>query len=344
MNRLFLLLVCVLLSAAAVGQQRFRVMEYNVENLFDTIPDESRDDREFLPAGSRGWTSGRYWAKIGKLSRVIAAVGEDVPPAIVALCEVENDTVLHHLLYRTSLRRWKYDYVISRSPDRRGIDVALLFRPNVFRPTGLSAIRIPYDTEKDERPTRDILHVTGRLVSGDTLDVLLCHFPSRSGGQLLTEDYRCRAARLLKAHADSLKFCRIRPAILMLGDFNDEYSDKSIADCLQATSAKNAKADSINTAGYYVLSAQKSAPDGVCGTYKWRGRWNQLDQIIVNGLLLRPEARLRTSWSDCRIVDFPFLLTEDKHHGGLKPHRTYNGPVYSGGFSDHLPMVVDFYF
>ncbi len=327
MNKYFLLLF-LLFSCTVAAQKRFRVMEYNVENLFDTLHTEGKEDTEFLPEAERRWTSARYWGKVERIKRVIAAVGEDVPPDLIAFCEVENDSVLHHLLRRTALRRWNYRYIISRSPDRRGINVALVYRPNTFRPHAVSALRIPHEAPA-ERPTRDILCVSGTLPCGDTLDVCVCHFPSRSGGKQLTEPYRCRTAERLKQHADSLMQVREKPALLLLGDFNDEPSDKSLRHILRALPPSDGE-------NLCLLSADKETAQGIRGTYKYRGFWNRLDHIIVNRRLLSSESALRTSPTDCRIVDFPFLLEPDATHGGVKPKPTYLGTFHRGGFSDHL--------
>lgn len=336
----FLLVCTFVLPMHGQDLRRFRVMEYNVENMFDTLRNDGRDDAEFLPQAEREWNSDRYWRKIGMIKRVVAAVGGLVPPDLVALCEVENDSVVCDLIRKTGLRRWNYKYVISRSPDRRGINSVLLYQPHSFKLLSKAAVRIPYDPNK-ERPTRDILHVTGCLLTGDTLDVLLCHLPSRAGGQKATEVYRERVCRLLKSRADSLVRVRERPAILMLGDFNDEYTDSSIRCCLQAEMPSPSAP--LERERLYVLSAGKDAGQGITGTYKYRGNWNQLDQVIVNGRLLLPEAGFSTAWDKCWIAAYPFLLKQEAD-GSVRPWSTYRGTYYSGGFSDHLPLVVDFYY
>ena len=345
MNRpvvLFVLLLLIGLSFSKLyGQRHLTVLEYNVENLFDTVHAEGRADEEFLPKAPRQWTSQRYWKKLGQLNKVIAAVGGLTPPDLIALCEVENGDVLEDLTQRTALRRWQYKYVVTHSPDERGIDVALLYQPHTFRLLSKVSERIPYNIYNNESPTRDILHISGEVLSGDTLDIFLCHFPSRAGGEPQRESYRCRAAALLKQKSDSIMGLRQQPAVLILGDFNDEYSDPSISEVLLARSPQETK--SFSSDSLYVLSAQKTARDGIRGTYKYKGDWSQLDQIIVNGRLLQEESSIFTKWSDCHIVDFPFLLQTDKAHGGKRPRSTYRGTFYNGGFSDHLPMSLRLY-
>lgn len=336
------LLAAALLSARVRAQgHRFRIMEYNVENLYDTCRAAGHDDREFLPTSERRWNSWRYWRKLGQLCRTIAAVGGDAPVALVGLCEVENDSVLRDLTQRTLLRRLGYRYLVSHSRDVRGMNVALLYLPELFLPVSRDSLRIPYDSRR-ERPTRDILHVAGELQTGDTLDVFLCHLPSRRGGSSLTAGYWRRAARLLRSRVDSLAACRRRFSVVILGDFNDEPRDHSLRTELAATPppADSARTD-YGARRLYVLSARLKAAGGVAGTYKFRGRWNRLDQFIVNGPLLHPAAPLRTAEAHCRIFTAPFLIEADPTNGGVKLNRTYLGPAYHGGLSDHLPLVLD---
>ena len=224
MNRLTAVLLAVLTASTCLLAEgrRYRVMTYNVENLFDTCHDNGKSDEEFLPDGERKWNSWRYWKKLGDLARVVAAAGGDEPASLVAL-----------LARRTMLRRLGYEYIVTRGPDARGIDVALLYQPGRFRPVGIRSVRVAY-TSPTERPTRDIRYVEGLVPTGDTLDVFVCHFPSRSGGAARSEAYRCRAAATLRRLCDSLFRTRSEARLLIMGDFNDEYRNKSLRRCLRA--------------------------------------------------------------------------------------------------------------
>ena len=224
MNRLTAVLLAVLTASTCLLAEgrRYRVMTYNVENLFDTCHDNGKSDEEFLPDGERKWNSWRYWKKLGDLARVVAAAGGDEPASLVALCEVENDSVVRDLARRTMLRRLGYEYIVTRGPDARGIDVALLYQPGRFRPVGIRSVRVAY-TSPTERPTRDILYVEGLVPTGDTLDVFVCHFPSRSGGAARSEAYRCRAAATLRRLCDSLFRTRSEARLLIMGDFNSTW-------------------------------------------------------------------------------------------------------------------------
>ena len=341
-------LLLLLLAFAAIGraqeESRFRVATYNVENLFDTIPSPYHDDSEFLPDAAKAWHGGRYWKKLGMLSRAIAAIGDVRPAALVALCEVEGDTVLAHLTRRTSLARLGYGYAVTHSADERGLNVALLYQPELFRPISCAALRVPHRAGK-ERPTRDVLHVSGQCHTGDTLDVFVCHFPSRRGGARLTDPYRRRAAETVRRAADSLQAVRGRCNIIIMGDFNAYYPERCIAETLGAVPAQevHAAGGAFLRENLYLLTHGLKSDGGIGGTYKYKGEWQTLDQIIVSGTLLCPApGHLSTSPAACRLCAFPFLLKNDKS-GNPAPYRTYLGTFYQGGYSDHLPVALDFF-
>ena len=350
MNKLrpCLVLLLLLLAFAAIGraqeESRFRVATYNVENLFDTIPSPRHGDNEFLPAAERAWHSGRYWKKLGMLARAIAAIGDVRPAALVALCEVEGDTVLTHLTRRTALARLGYGYVVTHSADERGMNVALLYQPELFRPLSVASLRVPYRADK-ERPTRDVLHVAGRCLTGDTLDVFVCHYPSRRGGTRLTDPYRRRAAVTVRRAADSLLDVRGRHNIIIMGDFNAYYPERCIAETLGAIPAQEVQGAGgpFLRENLYLLTHGLKADGGIGGTYKYKGEWQTLDQIIVSGTLLSAApGHLYTKPAACRLCAFPFLLKNDRS-GTPAPYRTYLGTFYQGGYSDHLPIALDFF-
>ena len=350
MNKLrpCLVLLLLLLAFAAIGraqeESRFRVATYNVENLFDTIPSPRHGDNEFLPAAERAWHSGRYWKKLGMLARAIAAIGDVRPAALVALCEVEGDTVLTHLTRRTALVRLGYGYAVTHSADERGMNVALLYQPELFRPLSVASLRVPYRADK-ERPTRDVLHVAGRCLTGDTLDVFVCHYPSRRGGTRLTDPYRRRAAVTVRRAADSLLDVRGRHNIIIMGDFNAYYPERCIAETLGAIPAQEVQGAGgpFLRENLYLLTHGLKADGGIGGTYKYKGEWQTLDQIIVSGTLLSAApGHLYTKPAACRLCAFPFLLKNDRS-GTPAPYRTYLGTFYQGGYSDHLPVALDFF-
>ncbi len=301
----------------------FTFVELNCENLFDTRHDSLKQDTEFLPASARHWTPYRYWRKLNRIGQEIVSCGatDDVSamPDMVALTEVENDSVLTDLTRRSLLRQAGYDYVMTQSADERGIDVALLWSPFSFRLISHHAIRI--NPPKKHRPTRDILYVSGEAITGDTLHVFVVHAPSRASGERATRPYRQLVADRLAAAVDSVRRLSAQARILVAGDFNDYSGDPALQ-----TLARH---------GLTEVSQGATGRHGAKGTYRWRGRWDSLDHIFCSPALA---ARLVT----CHINDAPFLLEEDSKYGGMKPRRTYQGPKYLDGFSDHLPLVAVF--
>lgn len=314
------------------AQQAFRVMQYNVENLFDCRHDSLKQDTEFLPDAVRGWSWNRYHDKLNKVAKVILAASDGQVPDLVGLCEVENPYCLDGLVKHSPLRDAAYRYVMTDSPDERGIDVALLYQPATFRLLGVQCIRIPY-AQVERKPTRDLLHVSGRVISGDTLDVFVCHFPSRSGGTAQSEPYRMFVAGILRQAVDSLLAVRQCPYLVIMGDFNDEPSCRSLSEVLEAHPV-----GSDTPAGDRLYNLMAGLPRG---SYRYKGEWGMYDQQIVNGNLLAPESPLHVKPEGARVLDFPFLLEEDDRYGGDTPFRTYKGMRYHGGYSDHLPVCFD---
>ena len=309
-------------AAPACAQESFRVLFWNVENLFDTKDDPRKNDNEYLPDATRHWNHFRYREKLKCLAKGIIASGDEFVPDLVGLCEVENDSCLYDLTRRSPLREANYRYVMTESPDQRGIDVALLYQRGSFQLLQHQSIRIPHKRLK-KGPTRDILHVVGKVLSGDTLDVFVCHMPSRSGGQAKSEPYRLMTAGILKQSVDSVMRFRKRPHVLVMGDFNDYPTDKSMEKLCLDGKLRN------------LMKGKKG------GTYRYRGEWGILDQFLVSERLLKKKGSIRTSFRKAQILYHDFLLVEDEKYGGEKPFRTYNGMKYQGGFSDHLPVSLD---
>lgn len=332
-------------SAPLYGQIKkdtltFRIMGYNVENLFDCRHDTLKNDYEFLPDAVRHWTYFKYKKKLDAIARVIIAVGKWTPPALVALCEVENDSVLHDLTRYSILREAGYRYVITHSPDERGIDVALLYQRGMFKLLSNQSLPVT-GLHKSSRPTRDILHVSGLLLNRDTLDVFVAHFSSRSGGAKASEPYRLLAAQRLKNATDSLFHVRTHPQIIIMGDFNDYPGNKSVQKILKA-GMPPAETDSLKSQMLYHLLARKSAANKHFGSYKYQGEWGLLDHIILSGNLLTATSPLYTAEDKADVFHAPFLLTEDKKYGDNQPFRTYYGMKYQAGYSDHLPVWAEF--
>ncbi|MBQ9668552.1 MAG: endonuclease/exonuclease/phosphatase family protein [Prevotella sp.] len=291
-------------------------VEMNCENLFDTRHDPSKQDQEFLPDGSRRWTTYRYWQKLNDVGRAILACSDDLPD-VVALCEVENDTVLHDLSHRSLLRNAGYDYLMTESPDVRGVDVAMLYRPARFRPLCYESLYVK--PVKGMRPTRDVLYVKGRVVTGDTLHIFIVHAPSRYGGERSSRPFRLQVAQVLANAVDSLGS---HQNIIIAGDFNDYYNSPALK-LLYRHGLDNV---SKGAAGRFGKAR---------ASYRFKSLWRSIDHVLAS-----PAMAERIG--EVYVNDSPFLLEEDERYGGWKPRRTFNGFRYLGGTSDHLPLVVRF--
>ncbi len=307
------------------------IMWYNVENLFDTQKDSIKNDSDFTPEGSYHWTGKKLSTKLINLSIAISAVGEGIPPAIIGMAEVENDAVLTQLVKYSPLSKYRYKFIHYESPDSRGIDLAMLYQPDIFKPIYHKNIAITNPNDS-KFATRDILYVKGEI-NGDTLHILLNHWPSKRGGQAYSEHNRTIAALTLRRQVDSLWAIHTSPNILIMGDFNDEPNGKSLVEDLHSiidyTQIENHKL-------YYIPPIIQDK--NVKGTYKYQANWNTIDQFIVSGNLINNNSLLKIQNGICHICTVPILLEDDATHLGKKPKRTYLGPRYLGGISDHLPI------
>jgi endonuclease/exonuclease/phosphatase family metal-dependent hydrolase len=327
-----LLSVCVNWAPAQKqGRDYLRLMFYNVENFFDTVDDPTTNDNEFTPDGSLHWTQSRYIDKRNNIYRVIVNVGEWDPPALVGLCEIENRGVLNNLVKNTPLAKYPYRIVHKESPDQRGIDVALLYRGDYLKCTGQQFIRVGFADNR--KRTRDILYATLSSTKGDTLHVFVNHWPSRSGGQRQSEPGRILAASLVRHKVDSIFNRNPLANIVVTGDFNDGPLNKSLVSGLRALNdTAQAKPSALFNLSTFKMKEQT-------GTIKYQGKWSVFDQVIVSGGLLR--GSLRTDVSRYLIFRADYLFEPDKRYQGIKPFRTYVGPKYNRGFSDHLPVYLD---
>lgn len=336
--RICLLSFSIILSFYLFSQDRntFRVMCYNVENYFDCIDDSLAHDEEFLPGGMRGWNYSRYVQKQYNIARVIVSADSWEPPEIIGLCEVESHKCLFDLI-KGPLKNLHYRFSHFESPDARGVDVALLYKPESFKPFLEEPLTITFPDSPHSK-TRDILYVAGIVrATDDTLHVFVCHFPSRLGGELESEGKRVHVAQILKSKVDDIFTSQSDANILIMGDFNDYPDNKSMMQVLQAISPETDSFDSKQLFNL-MLPLHKQGT----GTHKHDGEWGALDQFIISGSLLKKDNRLFTRLSDVHIHKPEFLLEDDTKYLGQKPFRTYVGLKYHGGYSDHLPIYVDF--
>lgn len=309
------------------------VMEYNVENLFDTEDDPNHADEDFLPDGSHHWTPARYRLKLQRIAEVISLVGDEDFPDLVGLVEVEGGQVIEDLLHKTPLgQQAGYSFLVTHGEDPRGIQVALLYRPSSFRLIAKEEIPLHFPFDEAKR-TRSLLHATGVVASGDTLDVVLCHLPSRRGGARRTAPYRAYAAGCLRRLADSLaQVGGGSRHSLLLGDFNGEAEEPFIAEVLGAQPYVSSELTSVQSDKLYALLHRES-PNKRAGSYCYQGCWSQLDQLIVSSSLLRPSSSLCYVEGSAETIQHPAYTTERG-----TPWRTYGGAFYQGGYSDHFPI------
>lgn len=286
----------------------FCILFWNVENYFDPFNDPLKNDDEFTPAAERHWTWQRFEAKRDGLAQTIVAVADQTGelPALVGLAEVENRTVVSQLVRKTMLSELGYDFVHRESPDERGIDVALLYRKDLLRVVAVDSLRVPGVV------TRDILYVKMSFrIDGapDFIHIFVVHLPSKRGGARASQDRRQTALAVLEHAVDSLLTDSPACNIVVMGDFNDGEA---------------------RVAGLSVPPFD--GPPAAPGTLKYHGRWEQIDWFCVSPAL--------DSSARMQIFAPPFLQEPDATWLGTKPRRTYIGPRYNGGLSDHLPVYL----
>jgi endonuclease/exonuclease/phosphatase family metal-dependent hydrolase len=318
------------------GRNAARIMFYNVENLFDTEHDSLKFDQQFLPEGDHRWDKRKYWAKQKKIAQVITAVGGWEMPTVVGLAEIENIHTLLNLVHHTQLKSTNYHIIHHESPDRRGIDVALLYREEKFQLLFDSAIsiRFPFDTASR---TRDILYVKALLFDSDTVHFVVTHWPSKYGGAFVTIPKRVYVAQQIRKLTDAIMQENPNANIIIMGDLNDTPDEKSLMEGLQAVAP-----DSNSTEPLFNLMLPLIAAGQ--GTHFYKGptgaEWSFIDQFIVSRGLYNARHGVRIKNNKPMVFRAPFLL--EKNNAGLEiPNRSYIGMKYHGGYSDHLPVYLD---
>lgn len=314
-----------------------RVLFYNAENLFFPENDSTKRDDDFTKNGLKRWTYYRYQQKLNNIYKVLMAVGGWEPPTAVGFCELEHKKVLEDLINKTPLKKFGYKIVHEESPDRRGIDVGFIYRPSKFKYIEHEAIRVDFPFDSTLK-TRDVLHVQGQVLGKDTLSIFVNHWPSRWGGQAKSEPKRVYVASLVRKKIDEMYQNNPTLKVVVMGDMNDHSDNKSLIETLRA---KGELAD-VNKGDLYNYM-HKLGKNWQLGSHKYQGHWGTLDHMIVSEALLNETRKnyLRASASGAHIFAARFLLEEDTRHLGLQPYRTYAGPRFIGGFSDHLPIYID---
>lgn len=329
--------ILLILTNIVKGQDSafYTVAFYNVENLFNPEDDTLKNDDAFTPKGLYHWTYKKYVKKVNNIAKVILAMGEWEPPDLVGLAEIEDDAVLRKLCYDSPLKRYRYRFVHYESPDRRGVDVALLYRSDRVRIVRSHAIPVvfPFDTAARNR---DILYAVAQFPNGDSLHLFVNHWTSRYGGYAPTIPKRNYYASVVRHHADSILREDVRAHILITGDFNDYLTDESIREVLRAgdIDAPQHRNYTLFDLMYRFLRMQN------VGTHKHEDFWGCLDQIIVSPALLDDSNSLHIVGREAHIFMADFMVEPDEKYDGYKVFRTFSGPRYLGGYADHLPVFV----
>lgn len=336
----FILFLISCLSATAQQQltssKSFVVMSYNIENLYDTINDPDKDDEEFLPDGKNKWTSERYLKKLEQISKVITTPNEKNLPAVIGFYEIENQKVIQDLAATDKLAKGKYDVIHFNSPDKRGIDVGMLYRKNKLKIISSKALYVKLP-EEPPYPTRDILMVKGVTGKTDTLYFFFNHWPSRRSGAETSEKNRVAAASVLRHSIDSILKISTAAKIIMMGDFNDYPNNISISQTLGADTLYQ---PGKNTGLFNLCYSLESNNEG---TYNFKGDWGMLDQFIVSYNLLNAKIGLHVHANAAKILKESWMLYTNKETQESKPNSTYGGNNYYGGYSDHLPIYMELF-
>lgn len=319
-------------QATTINKKSFRIISYNVENLFDTWDEEYKYDDDFTPTGSYYWGRKKYEKKVNDIGKVLLNVSGNEVPAIIGLVEVENKKVLEDVLNNSPLQKFQYAIVHEESPDERGIDVALLYDTEQFEYLDHQIGRIEFPGDDDK--TRDNLIVKG-ILGGDTLYVSVNHWPSRAGGDASSEVKRIYVANQLREKTDAILDKQPNAGVIIMGDFNDTPLNKSMDETLNARpwGTENAR---------YINLFYDEAKQGL-GTYKYQNQWNMLDQFVVSNSLIDSKGSLYVTNESATIYDADWLKEPDPVYPGDRIYRSFLGPRYIGGYSDHFPIVLDVY-
>ena len=335
-----ILLLCFSVILIAQEKKNYKVNTiafYNLENLFDYEDDPMTFDNDRTPDGKDHWTEEIYHAKLKNMAKVIAEIGSDLTgttPAIIGVCEIENRRVLDDLLNQDPLLHKDYGIIQFDSPDRRGIDVGLLYRKKLFTPTNFEAheLLIYNDNDISKRIfTRDQLVVSG-LLDGDKIHFIVNHWPSRRGGEASSQPKRIKAAKLNKRIIDSLFSIDPYAKIITMGDLNDDPLSSSVKDIL------NTKKNRKNLKMKELFNPMEDIFRKGLGTLAWRDGWNLFDQIIISSELMKKEYSSYRFYK-AGIYNESYLANSKGSYKGY-PYRSFGNGAFTGGYSDHFPVFI----
>ena len=311
---------------------------YNLENLFDTIVDPNPHlilQEEFTPVGKKNWNTPKYFEKLNNMATVISQIGTEATPdglAVLGVCEIENRNVLEDLAKTNLLASRNYQIVHYDSPDHRGVDVGFLYNPNYFKVTSSKnyAVTIPGDPNWT---TRDELLVSGDL-DGERMHFIICHWPSRSGGEKKSRHKRIIAAKVAKSITDSIQLAEPNAKIIIMGDLNDNPLSPSIKEGLMA----KRKVDELGNGDLY--NPMENLHRKGVGTHFWRDNPNVFDMIIVSSAIVPKDNDFSNyQFYKAKVFSKNYLKQQTGNWKGY-PFRTFAGGSYLGGYSDHFPVYM----
>ena len=312
-------------------KQRYTVAFYNLENLFDPKRNSKILDKDYTPDGAKKWTVERYQRKLAKLAKTIVNIGEKdhpYPPALIGVAEAENNSVLTALLHTDPMDDLDYGFIHFDSPDERGIDTGLIYRKRFFKVLHSEPLVLLVDNLGGVRDTtRDILYVKGEL-NKELVHVFVNHWPSRRDGDVATEYKRIIAAKEIVLKIEQIRLEELDPNIIVMGDFNDDPSSKSLQDLKEGAALFNP----MET--LHIPDSQGSSVYG--------NKWNMFDQILVSNSFFNYEKNTH-SFDSAAIYDDKSLKEKKGKYKG-SPYRTFVSDRYMGGYSDHFPVYAMFTF
>ncbi|HWY37199.1 MAG TPA: endonuclease/exonuclease/phosphatase family protein [Bacteroidia bacterium] len=330
-----LLFLCITFRAQELDKNKkyhsVGVGFWNVENFYDTLNDPIKNDEDWLPTGANLWDSKKYYTKLDHLSDVISQLGTEVTPdgvAVMGLCEIENIHVLNDLVKMPKLAPRHYKIVHVEGPDIRGVDVALLYNPKYFTVTSHHAYHLTLPLDSSHK-TRDQLLVSGKLL-GEEFHFIICHWPSRLGGEVASQPNRIAAAKLGRKIIDSLLKTNPNAKVILMGDLNDDPTDVSVRQYLN-TVGKPEKMEPGK-----MFNAMESHYKKGIGTLAYNDAWNLFDQQIMTPALVKNNYQ-DLQFYVSHVFNKPFVLESEGKFRGY-PRRTFSGGAYTGGYSDHFSV------
>jgi len=331
---LFVLLATFLLNVNGLFAQKNEkeiscIGFYNLENLFDTIDDPEKRDEEYTPEGKNKWNDKKYQDKLFNMAHVISLIGKEgcqEGVSILGVCEIENRKVLEDLVAQPALLNRDLQIVHQSSPDKRGIDVGLLYNPSRFELLESKSFRLnAFKETGDTLFTRDQLLVTG-LLDKEKVHVIVNHWPSRSGGEKVSRPNRNKAAQLCRSICDSITNTDPDAKILVMGDLNDDPFNDSVKKYIKT------KAKKSNMSPEYMYNPWEKILTKGYGTLAYRDTWNLFDQIILSNPLVDKKTD-GYKFLTCKIFKKKFMIQQEGRYKGYPKRR-------EGGYSDHFPVYL----